>query len=521
MPSANMSSVSMAPEPAAKNSRSSLAWSTNTIGTPNNPKTHVHKLARRCQRLFKISDETIGEIFTLAGDVLDSATIGKDWNKYLHSYNYWDSFQPLRGFEHERYCTIIGKAKLEEEEAFRSANDALNAIQESRRKNENPQADNYLERIFTKLDDYVKGGLRYNRTCMDCPRRHFKTNFGILNACSPLPTTDWYAGHNPGDPIARVKGKPATRSIDEEFFYVPELADEAAETCEVKFEGVVPFHPHELHERLATKVIPDFIRMMIAALGYDPNDEKRRAHLFFKVHLDVQDLWATEFRATGSHVEASFLRLLQRIWCVKYGNVTDKYPQFLRTQIANSISRFRELGWIIGQLEQDKGRLVQPIYLRRCKELLTQVTGRNAAELARDYCNITLAEQSEALLRKGTKDIFIYHDGKVNGKKFQLEDVYNRTGPVAYLTKDQVNNFCDVTLPIPANTAVAPYHQQGPLAAAPTDSIATTIAPPYPQQHVYIAAGFPTTAITTESAYPQTAPNFVETKHGDFSTPAV
>jgi len=269
-----------------------------------------------------------------------------------------------------------------------------------------------LSRGLEQLDTYFSHLRRKSRHGKTQQTQHhegyFKTRFGIIKACTALPLDPWYMAHRPGDPIVHIK-----RAASPTLFHVPALAgkeDDEEEMHQVGFEGVVPFDYNELYQRFTKHAYSAFMQMVIVALSFDPRDPRYRPLATMKY---FQPAYASEFDEVTEKEKACQLAYLRSIWRIKYGKHSSKYPRFLQDQIATSISRFREIGWLMSKLEQIQPQLTLKLYWRYCKDLLKDITGRDAVWLAQDYFDITLAAEAEEMLEDGdTEDIFFYHQTK-------------------------------------------------------------------------------------------------------------
>ncbi|KAI8629492.1 hypothetical protein F5Y19DRAFT_83941 [Xylariaceae sp. FL1651] len=395
------------------------------------------------------SDEDLAREFKLPSAAYTEKrgkhTIDIHWQSYLALNNYLFPFQPLRGTERDRYGPIIKAARDEETrrhyfecETFHALLDAEPWIEKlcntplalllNRRGLKHPRKSLLptseqltkdkltVQRGLDKLREiyvgYLEPGLRHYRQHPDFFKRRFMTKFGVVTACCILPDEPWYLGHRPGDPIGRVRRDPQRRKPTEEekLFVVPELAGsedgDEIEKYAIRFEGVVPFSYRELYQRFTRYAFPRFVLMVIAALGFDPQDPEYKVHPHMK---QVEKLLTREFIKISDRDRAASLKLLRRIWHVKYCNVAEKYPRFLKNQIVSSISRLREMGWLMSKLEREAPSPIGCHYWKHCKGLLEDMAGRDAAWLAQEYFDITLAAEAEELMGDGNmENILLY-----------------------------------------------------------------------------------------------------------------
>ncbi|KAI3318277.1 hypothetical protein HD806DRAFT_512380 [Xylariaceae sp. AK1471] len=378
-------------------------------------------------------------------------TIHAAWQTYLSKNNYLSSFLPLRGTERDRYRPIIEEAQAEEAEVHDAALETFEVLQATTRvisylRNmyllpEPPQRSGsrslptntryvqdsaLFQRGYIKLDRYFASLQRESRHDRQYPalmKGSFMTPFGVLKAHVALPPEPWYMGHRPGDPICRIRSRPT--EVDR-FFFVPELAGsedgDENETHAVRFEGIVPFNSQELYQRFTRHALPAFIRMVIAAIGFDPRDPRHKSHLRMK---DIEHMQTWEFEEVSEREKARSLKLLRRIWDVKYGTDTNKYPRFLKAQMATSMSCLREMGWLMSKLEREAPGRVSHHYWNHCKGLLQDFTGRDAALLAQEYFDITLAAEAEEMLKDGdVDDILLYQQSRKAREKAKVRRVF-------------------------------------------------------------------------------------------------
>jgi hypothetical protein len=392
-------------------------------------------------------------------------TIQVAWQTYLATNNYLSSFLPLRGTERDRYRQIIEEAHAEEIQRHDAALKTIEVLQKVApiidylrntyllpnppRRCESappPTGTRYakdsalFQRGYIKLDKYfasLRRESRHDRHYPDLMKASFLTPFGMLDAAVVLPAEPWYMGHRPGDPICRIRSRP---NEEDRFFFVPELAGsedgDDGETHVLRFEGVVPFNSQELYQRFTKHALPAFVRMVIAAIGFDPRDPDHEAHLGMK---EIEDMQTWEFEEVSEREKARCLKLLRRVWNVKYGVGTCKIPRFLKAQIATSISRLRETGWLMSRLEREAPDHASHHYWAHCKGLLQDFTGRDAALLAQEYYDITLAAEAEEMLRDGdVGNMLLYQQNKKSRERVKVR---RRSLRFLSFLSDVHNNF--------------------------------------------------------------------------------
>ncbi|KAI0395869.1 hypothetical protein F5Y17DRAFT_473898 [Xylariaceae sp. FL0594] len=380
-----------------------------------------------------------------------STSIG--WQAYLVSNNYVDHFAPLRGTERTRYMPIIEEARTREARRNRAAVDTFRALRALEPKmNDIHQTHDWTTKtrrgrpktgqvpgfqVFQRDRKTLSNGLeqldkyfsilhrltRHNRERVtQMHQGHFKTRFGVITACTTLAPEPWYMGYRPGDPIVRIK-----RAAGPALFHVPELAaeeDSDGQVHRVRFEGVVPFDYQELYQRFTKRAYGAFVQMVVVALSFDATETGSRRPL--PIMKNFKPVIASEFDEVKDKDRARQLSYLQAEWKAKYGDDTSRYPQFLQDQVKTSISRFREMGWLMSKMERMRPLLANKPYWRRCRTLLQAVTGLDAVSLARDYFDKTLAAEIEEMLEdEDTEDVFFYHQTTAARALAKLQDFYD------------------------------------------------------------------------------------------------
>ncbi|KAI1168360.1 hypothetical protein F5B18DRAFT_646886 [Nemania serpens] len=349
------------------------------------------------------------------------------WGEYLQSNDYHAAFTPLEDTESDRYRSIIEEVRVEERKTRRFALETFRIIKGGKPlilDGSQPYGDFLtLAQGVGKLDQYTAQESRHVSREAKFSKTEYSTKFGVFTACYSLP-------ENP-----------------EDMFYVPELAGredgDGPEWFDVVFEGVVPFNGRETYRRFTRDAFPAFLRMAIAAVGFDPRDENHGAHAWA---AQVEHARTAGFAELPERERANLLKLLRRIWQVKYGTKRSQYPGFLNAQLAKSMSRLREMGWLMTKIERDAHQHAGHHYWTHCRGLLKDITGRDAASLADEYCAITLAREAETLMDSGdVGHILFYKLGQEYRGTQKLEDVYNSEGPVGQISLDlrEINELCD------------------------------------------------------------------------------
>ncbi|KAI1326912.1 hypothetical protein F5Y16DRAFT_421469 [Xylariaceae sp. FL0255] len=242
----------------------------------------------------------------------------------------------------------------------------------------------------------------------------YPTEYGLLKACAVLPASNWYGGHQPGDPIYRVKGIGPSKGM----FYHPEPKHR------LHFQGIVPFSHQATKARfdIAFPNFIDIIEVIMLFMAKQPSYEKLLAVMFNHIHghpkksvKDVipvlLDIWKTEVNIDARKRE--------------------NWPQFLEEQLTISRSRFQEMGWLMSKMERAEPKLAEQPNWKPCKELLEILTGFDTHILAQQYFDDTLAAEAFGKLESGdTENFFFYVQSKDSRKKCRLQDFYDAEPPV-------------------------------------------------------------------------------------------
>ncbi|KAI1434462.1 hypothetical protein GGR50DRAFT_695110 [Xylaria sp. CBS 124048] len=411
----------------------------------------VRPTTEESTNLFRISNREIKERFRVPLNGYTPSTPGDHsteiaWGAYLDAHNYRLSFRPLEGSERDRYGPIIDESQDQESRRVLMAVEVMDTIISLlralrdiwSRSGGNPQArviSRPLMTLYFRMKHYIEKGLRYKRVKPRVWRKHFTTRLGDAEPCYvDVNDKHWYSGHKPGDPIAQIRER---RADVYNIFYVAELAgtedgDEVGNST-LRFEGVVPFNTYELYQRYSRYAWYSFVRMVIAALAFDPEDDRQQIHDWVESHSAFKDLQTKEYAELSKETRTGFMRLFRRVWRIKYGKKPADYPEFLKAQIATSISRFREMGWLMLKIERKDSARLQCSHWRHCKALLQEVTGRTLERLAKEYVDITLRQEAEEAFVSFDPDLLLYI--RVNqAEDQQLHDFYHSQGPELQLS---------------------------------------------------------------------------------------
>ncbi|KAI0541523.1 hypothetical protein GGR58DRAFT_456359 [Xylaria digitata] len=351
--------------------------------------------------------------------------------------NYHSAFMPLRDTERVRYHSIIEESEDRETKRRQLAVETIGIIREAHSVVQRflETSKHYVPGGFSKvppsirthhmsdtfkfeqgrsrLNEYIKQPRRHTRQHPDFHKGHYDTEFGVLKACI-IPPEHWYLGHRPGDPIVHIKQHPIDRGgiPKGDMFHVPELAGledgDEIEVYPTRFEGVVPFNAFELYLRFFRYAFPAFVQMVIAAVGFDPRNPDYGVRGWAEA---VKCIWTSESEEPLEN-RADILKLLRRIWNIKYGTNRYNYPEFLQAQTVASISSLREMGWLMGRLSCEAPHLPNMAWWDDCRGLLQDFTGRDAILLAQEYFDITLAIETKRLLGNGRVENVLIYKGK-------------------------------------------------------------------------------------------------------------
>ncbi|TGJ85843.1 hypothetical protein E0Z10_g2916 [Xylaria hypoxylon] len=434
-----------------------------TMTTPRHPVISSPHVGPESNKSFALSDDSIIAQFDIPRTAYirrpGDHTIDISWSAYLEMHNYRSSFLPLRGTERDRYRSIIEEAEAQETEKRRVVVEALNMIYDAElevgnmlqtRQHHTARGLSMVPPLIREqhIIDRLALGQGYDK--LNFFKGHYKTRFGVLTACCIIPEGDWYLGHRPGDPIIRIKQHPINRGgVNQgDMFYVRDLAGpkdgDEIEIYQTRFEGIVPFNPRELYQRFTRYAFPAFVQMVIAAIGFDPRNRGHTAHGWAKA---IEHVRTSEFEELSERDRAGILKLLRRIWQIKYGIDTKNYPGFLKSQVATSMSCFREMGWLMSRLQRDAPNVTHHHYWKYCKGLLQDITGRDATLLAQEYFDITLADEAEELLSDGdVENVLAYKQSKAHRDMVmvKLQDLYNTSGPGAEVSLQDINDLRNI-----------------------------------------------------------------------------
>ncbi|KAI0432817.1 hypothetical protein F5Y09DRAFT_339372 [Xylaria sp. FL1042] len=373
------------------------------------------------------------------------AAINDIWRTYLDLNDRHSDFLPLSGTERDRYRPIIEEKKARDDEKRRIGIAVLDAM----------KGMGILTRLVThksfkgdylSLSSYLKQAPRHSRQRPKLRKASYKTQFGNLEASLTLHRDHWYLGHRPGDPMVRIGPHPIERGglRPGYMFYVPELAGPSdgleAETYKVSLEGIVPFSTDELYKRFTRFAFPAFIRMIIIAGRFDPQNKRRGPNGWIAI---AERVHVFDFDTRHDAARTKCLSLLQQMWKRTYGEHKNNYPRFLRDQIALSMSSFREMGWLMNRLERERPTVHKHDWWKLCKDFLQVYSGRDSvSELAQEHVDITLAGETTKQLKEGDVDnMLIYYQSE--GNKVELQNLDNTIGPGPKLSSVQLRDICN------------------------------------------------------------------------------
>ncbi|KAI0453062.1 hypothetical protein F5B21DRAFT_505625 [Xylaria acuta] len=452
---------------------------------PELPSSHA---TLNIKEILALKDEKIqSEFHALAVSDIDMPkhSMVNKWTTYLEINGCSSAFMPLEGTERSRYNLAFRKAADEETNRKRIALDTLQrSIAVGKlliRRSEIPKYPIFRRpATIEDLHEVIGRAPRHTRQRPEFHKAVYKTEYGLLTACTILPV-DWYIGHQSGDPIIRVESHPIPGYFNEEdMFFHRELAGledgDEADRYEVHFEGVVPFNKAEMYQRFTENAFPTFLEMVIAVIGFHPSSMERGTHPWV---VTLARILTLRFEDVLEEDRSRTLKLLETLWKVKYGDETNNHPEFLRDQVNTSISAFREMGWLMSQLEANGDRIKNRHYWTHCKKLVQIVTGHGIEALAKQHHDIQLAGEAKTLLRAGqVGDILIYTQSNKTPCKIheQYQDYDNDNDDEAafqrILELRQASNF-------PSYLGPQQQQQPAPPPARPAKRQRTSTSAPY------------------------------------------
>ncbi|KAI0165986.1 hypothetical protein GGR57DRAFT_444744 [Xylariaceae sp. FL1272] len=368
-----------------------------------------------------------------------------EWQDYIQSMSLSHCFEPLRGTERERYGSIIDeahelecRARSKERDAEHNLRQALHVILDmelyfeklpnSRRGRGRPRKDappmrNEVEQDRGMIREGIARLEKQSERREDCPARHlghhfecirstYNTKFGILKAINYAYVRPdlWYMNHRPGDPIVRIQAKRHLQASQNDIG--------PQELHEVVLEGIVPFSGDELKKRFTRYSFHSFTSMAVAFVSFKPETSGSTpwmplelASLASLESLEsLEHLTRTEFEDIQGNERFVFMSSLLVLWRDKYGYESILYPSFVKRQIRESMTKFREIGWLMCKLEEKDWELTRSTFWFLCKILLKVMTGEEAVSLAQAHVQLTLdaEETSEKLEDEDTDHFLIY-----------------------------------------------------------------------------------------------------------------
>ncbi|TRX99097.1 hypothetical protein FHL15_000439 [Xylaria flabelliformis] len=339
------------------------------------------------------------------------------WAIYLETHGYDSAFLPLVGTERSRYNPIIANAVAQELYEQRIAMHTLCSFHQSQLQTRQQINDRNLALLhrwgaerpvaLEDLQEFCHRPLRHTRQISQFPINTYPTAYGFISACTKLPKGDWYLGHRPGDPVIRIDGDPL-KGKEQQYW--------------VHWEGVVPFNKAELKQRFIEYVFPNLAKMALAAVSFDPLN--RGTHPWVVKMLEAINL---EF----SHPEAQSkktltVRLLHRLWDMRYGDRKEEWPFFLQIQYDCSVTAFREMGFLLNQLKVTNDGIWTTHFWSNCKNLVQRMSGSDIETLATDHHDGTLMLEAFDMVAAGQLDNMVIYT-RLNGAK-KIQERYDSEG---------------------------------------------------------------------------------------------
>ncbi|KAI1258604.1 hypothetical protein F5Y18DRAFT_434178 [Xylariaceae sp. FL1019] len=385
-----------------------------------------------------------------------------EWREYIQSSSLAHSFEPLRSTERKRYGPIINEArKLEcqtrsnEGDAERNLRRALPLIHRmelylkklpdnrrgrGRPKKDTPPTQVQIEHDRGTLTEGVAMLQRQSERREECLPRHcgrrfecirstYDTRFGILEAMNyayVMPDM-WYMNHRPGDPIVRIQSECCRQGSENDT--------NPRGLHGVVLEGIVPFNKDELTQRFTRYAFHSFTSMAVAFVSFKPETPHSTPPTPLELERleRLERLAMTEFEDLGENEIFDFISSLSELWRAMYGGDSKHFPVFVKRQIRESITRFREMGWLMCKLEEKDWNMTRLTFWSLCKTLLETMTGEEAVSLAQAHVQLTLdAEASEKLEDQDTGHFLIYCQSNAQRQEEKLQDLYDPDGQHPY-----------------------------------------------------------------------------------------
>ncbi|KAI0597797.1 hypothetical protein F4775DRAFT_558645 [Biscogniauxia sp. FL1348] len=360
------------------------------------------------------------------------------WKRHLDSHGYTRSFQPLQGTERERYRYIIDGAHRKEVDRIKNEELlyyrlclASKAIENQPKEQlSSAQFPTQPQPQYKESAELVKAGMRELKEfkAFRQPLRHerqhpafkpfaIRTSFGDIEGKNELHQEHWFMGHRPGDPIMRIVDAPRPHPIFglDDLHHHPVLGHEDFDIAQLYFrfrhEGIVPFNYSESQQRIEDHVFPAFLTIIIAALGFNPNEPEADVppQLGRIWTILMQDMADIDMETKDELVR--WMSVLQRIWKIKYGTASSKLPRFLQAQFRKSRSRLGEMAWLVCKVVS----MLPGYHILRCfvDWFLQAMVGANLQSMANWYFTHQLGREAKEQMQEGDiKDTFFYRSDR-------------------------------------------------------------------------------------------------------------
>ncbi|KAI0866654.1 hypothetical protein F4860DRAFT_458032 [Xylaria cubensis] len=349
---------------------------------------------KRLRDISNLPDEVVrDDFFRFGTELVDHHHMVVMWSTYLETHSYDSAFLPLAGTERSRYGSIIDNAAAQEIYEERIALHTLHSFQQNQLPIRTRQQIDALklppqqrwgpERpvALQDLHEFCHRPRRHARQLCQFPSNVYPTSYGFISACTELPEGNWYLGHRPGDPVIRIDNDPFEGN--KEYW--------------VHWEGVVPFNKTELRQRFTEYVFPNLAKMALAAVSFDPSN--RGTHPWVNKMNEAINAKFDEHEAQAK--KTLTVRLLSRLWSMRYGDRMDEWPYFLRLQVNTSFTVLREVGWLLNQLKAANDGIWTTHLWSNCKNLVQKMSGSDIERLAADHHDVTLAMEASNMLAAG------------------------------------------------------------------------------------------------------------------------
>ncbi|KAI1740846.1 hypothetical protein F4680DRAFT_417936 [Xylaria scruposa] len=377
----------------------------------------------RLRDILNLSDRDIRQnFFPFGTDLVEDDETPNIWSAHLEAQGHTTAFMPLEGSERTRYGSIIENAvdqELYEQMISMDAWFSIPRTQLSTRQQINNRNLTPLQRwgpgrpvALEDLQEFCERPPRHIKQTTQFPGKLYPTAFGEVRACTVLPEKDWYLGHRPGDPIIR---------IDDDPF-------EGQDSYLVHFEGVVPFNKAELMQRFTKDAYPKLAKIALAAVTFNPLN--RDIHPWATMMAEAIDLQFDHSQAQAN--KTSTIKLLHRLWTMKYGSKMDNYPFFLQLYLGIAWPAFREIAWLLNQLKATHDSICTSHLWANCKNLVQKMSGADIDTLAAEHRDVTLAWEAFNMLNLGQFDDVVIYTQREGAKRVCVTFLFGLNSPLSF-----------------------------------------------------------------------------------------